>query len=738
MNLRKRYVCVKQHDSKDCGAACLATIAKHFGLRLPISRIREAAGTDTRGTSAYGLIQAAQELGFTAKGVKGDQAAFFTPFPLPAIAHVVVDQALLHYVVIYKITKNQVVLADPARGMVTYTPEQFFSIWTGVLFLLTPASSFKKGNETKGLFSRFFHLIIPHKKLLLHICLASFLYSFLGIGGAFYVKYLLDEMIPYSLEQTLHLFSAGMVMLIIFKILLQAFRAHLILYVSQKLDIALMLGFYRHVLTLPMNFFGTRKTGEIISRFMDASKVREAISNASLSMLIDSVMAMAGGVILYMQNAFLFGITLIIVLFYALLVWLFHKPYDRLNRCQMEENAQLHANLVESIQGIETIKAYSAEYKTSLETEKKFIKLLKSILKFGFVSNVQASLQGFVSAAGGIVILWAGAGQVIQGNLTMGQLIAFNALLAYFLEPIQNLIHLQSSLQSAVVAADRLGEILDLQPERQAAEGKKAFPLSLQGAIHINAVHFRYGTRELTLKNIQISISAGEKVAFVGESGSGKTTLIKLLLKFYMPEKGDILINENNIQDINVDVLRGEMGFIPQQPSFFSGTIRDNLCLGVSDDIDLEAIIAAAKKAKAHDFINQLPLRYDTLLEEGASNLSGGQRQRLAIARALLKQPDILIMDEATSNLDSITEKAISEAIFDLHPITTLIIAHRLSTVIRCDRIYVMEKGEVVEYGSHHQLMERKEKYYHLWKDQWIHHDGTYVMEDKDLTTVAG
>ncbi|GAC43434.1 ABC-type bacteriocin/lantibiotic exporter [Paenibacillus popilliae ATCC 14706] len=386
----------------------------------------------------------------------------------------------------------------------------------------------------------------------------------------------------------------------------------------------------------------------------------------------------------------------------------------------MENNAQLHSNLVESIQGIEVIKAFGAESKAVVETEKRFMKLLQSVFKFGLVSNVQSSLQGFVSAAGGIVILWAGAEQVIRGNLTMGQLIAFNALLAYFLEPIQNLMQLQSSLQSAVVAAERLGEILDLQPERQESEDKKVFPSSLQGPIHFHSIHFRYGTRKLTLKNIQLSIAPGKKVAFVGESGSGKTTLLKLLMKLYHPESGDVLIDGIHIQDINMDALRRKISFIPQKSVFFSGTIRDNLCLGVSGDIDFDRIIDAAKKAKAHEFINELPLRYHTVLEEDASNLSGGQKQRLAIARALLKNPDILLLDEATSNLDAMTESAISETIFNLQGITTLILAHRLSTVIRCDCIYVMEQGEIVESGNHHELINRKGKYYKLWSGQFM------------------
>lgn len=713
-----KYHCIKQFDIKDCGAACLATISKQHGLKIPISRIRETAGTDKRGTNVYGVIKAAESLGFTAKGVKAAQESIFEPIPLPAIAHVIIDQTLLHYVVIHKVTKKELIIADPAKGIVKYTPEEFFKIWTGVLILMVPAPTFQKGDETKGLFPRFFSLLIPQRKLIFSLFMASILYTILGILGAFYFKFLLDEILPHGLDKTLHMVSVGVIALTLFRILLSAFRNHLLLYLSQKLDISLILGYYQHVLKLPMNFFGTRKTGEIISRLMDASKVRDAISGATLTIMIDVIMALIGGFILYSQSPFLFGVTATMIPLYLVLVWAFHKPFERMNRKQMEDNAQLNSYLVESINGIETVKAYNAEQKANFETEKKFVVLLRSVFRFGFFNNVQASLKGLVQALGGIVILWAGAYQVIRGNLSMGQLITFNALLAYFLEPIQNLINLQPMVQTAVVAADRLGEILDLTPEKEKDEERKISPVSLKGQIKLQNLDFRYGTRQLVLKNVNLTISPGEKIAFVGESGSGKTTLIQLLMRFYSPEKGDILINDNNIKDINIDTLREKIAYITQDTFFFSGTIRDNLCLGIDDETELERVVEAAKIAKAHDFINELPLRYNTVLEEDASNLSGGQKQRLAIARAILKQPDILIMDEATSNLDSTTEKAISETIHNLQDVTTIIIAHRLSTIMRCNRIFVMDHGEIIEAGTHAELMGRGGKYYELWKDQ--------------------
>lgn len=693
------------------------TIALHYGLKTPLEKVRLAAGTDHFGTNISGLVKAAASLGLTAKGVRGDQQALFTPFPLPAIAHVVIDQTLLHYVVIHKITKKQIIVADPAKGIVKYKPDDFFKIWTGVLILMVPNESFRKGDETQGLFSRFYRLLIPQRRLLLTIFFASILFTILGILGAFYFKYLLDEILPYRLENTLHIISAGVILLTLFRILLSAFRSYLLLFLSQKLDLSLILGYYHHVLKLPMNFFNTRKTGEIISRLMDAAKVREAISGATLTIMIDTIMMIAGGIILCMQNALMFGVTAAMIPLYIVIVWTFHKPFERMNRKQMEDNAALTSYIVESINGIETVKAYNAERKANEETEQKFVVLLRSVFRLGMANNVQGALKGTVQAIGGVVILWVGAWQVLQGRMTIGQLITFNALLAYFLEPIQNLINLQPMMQTAVVAADRLGEILDLDPERSEDEHRKIHPASLQGDIELKNIDFRYGTRQLVLKNVSMRITSGEKIAIVGESGSGKTTLIRLLMNFYVPEKGDILINGYNLKDINLDVLREKIAFIPQETFFFSGTIRDNLCLGIEGHTDMERIVEACKIAKAHDFINEMPLRYNTLLEENGANLSGGQRQRLAIARAILKQPDILIMDEATSNLDSTTEKAVSETIHALD-MTSIIIAHRLSTIMRCDRIFVMDSGEIVEIGTHRELLDKRGKYFELWKDQ--------------------
>ena len=712
-----KYHCVKQHDLTDCGAACLATVSKQYGLKISITQIREIAGTDRRGTNAYGLVQAAQSLGFQAKGVKGDHGAFFSDFPLPCIAHVVMDEALLHYVVIHKITEKQVIVADPGKGIVKYTPEEFFKTWTGVLIFLVPANTFQKDNKTKTVFGRFFGLLIPQKRLIANVFLTSLLYTALGILGSFYFMFLMDEILPNDLAGTLTIVSIGIILLHVFKSLLSFFRGHLLLYLSQKLDLSLLFGYYQHVLKLPMNFFGTRKIGEIISRFQDASNIRELMSTAVMTVMIDTLMAIAGGIILYIQSPFLFAITAIIAIIYAIIVFSFNKPLRRVHEEQMESNAQLSSYMIESLNGIETIKSFNSEAKVEIQTESKFIKLLKAVFKGGVLTNISGTLANGVGAIGGVIIIWAGATAVLNGNLTVGQLLTFNALLAYFLEPIKNLINLQPTMQSAIVASDRLGEILDLDLEKSDHERNKATP-TLQGDIEINDLDFRYGTRPPVLKDINLSVKYGEKVALVGESGSGKTTLAKLMIHFYEPERGSITINGYHTKDINMAYLRQRVAYISQDMFLFSGTILDNLKFG-NADATLEDVIEVCKQARAHDFINNLPLRYETWLDENGSNLSVGQRQRLAIARALLKRPEVLIMDEATSNLDSVTERAIERTINEnMCGVTTIIIAHRLSTIMACDKIYVMENGSICESGSHFELMAQKGVYYTLWKEQ--------------------
>ncbi|GAB6445516.1 MULTISPECIES: peptidase domain-containing ABC transporter [Bacillus] len=720
MSLFKKYHWVRQHDIKDCGAACISTVSKHYGLHIPISKIREYAGTDRNGTNVYGLIQAAEKLGFSAKGVRGNVESL-KEIPLPAIAHVIIDGKLLHYVVILEITKKgKVIVADPGEGIIKYDIKEFNEIWTGVLVLLIPNESFQLRDEEKNTFSRFMFLLKNQQSLLIPIFLSSILITIFGVLGAFYFKIVIDNIVTENLKHTLTYLSIGIIILYIFKVLLELFRSHLILYLSRRLDIKLMFGYYKHVLSLPMNFFETRKVGEIISRFQDAAKIREALATTTLTVMIDTIMVIAGSILLYTQSSTLFFITALHVPIYILIIWMFQSSYEKINRQEMESNAELTSYIVESLNGISTIKSYNAEKEAEFQTEKRLISLLQKFFKRFLITNSQESIKTIVELVGGVVILWVGAIAILNGEMTIGQLVAYNALLVYFLDPIKNLVDLQPTLQSAFVASKRLTEILDLDLEKNDQEDKKLSPTSFHHKIRLDNITFKYGTRQNIFNNLSFEIPIGYSVGFVGESGSGKTTIAKLLMRYYDVNEGNIYYDNYHIKDMNRTGLRNKIAYVAQESFFFSGSIFDNLVFGLNREVTMDKIIEACILADAHEFISSLPLRYDTLLEENASNVSGGQRQRLSIARALLKEADVLILDEATSHLDSTSERKIIENLKEYRAgkLTTITIAHRLSTIMHCDNIFVMSKGEIVEEGKHGELINKDGLYRVLWNNQ--------------------
>lgn len=717
MIIFNKYPCVKQQDMRDCGPACLATMCKSYGLKIPVSKVREFAETDLEGTSVFGIIQAAEKIGFQAEGVRtSNKKELFDNLQVPLIAHIITDKMILHFIVIHKITDKCIIVADPEKGIVRYKPDVFFKLWTGVLIFLTPTTKFQKGDETKSIYKRFWNLIFVQKKLLLGIFITSILITIFGLAGSLYYQFLIDDILPKKALSSLHILSIAMLVLTIFKIMFEFLRKILLLYMAQNIDIPLMLGYYNHVVNLPMKFFSTRKVGEIISRFRDGDKIRNVISQVTLTLMIDSLMSIFGGIILYLKNYKLFFLCFIPIILYMIFIFSFKKKLIEVNVKVMEDNSTLTSYLVESLEGIETIKAYNREDLIKNKTKINFLTLIKSSFNHGLTYNIQDSLMSAVSGGFAIFLLWYGGSLVSNGEMTIGELISFNVLLAYFIDPISRIMNLQPQLQEAIVASDRLGEILDLELEKQGKETVR--PDSLYGDIVFENVNFAYGFKDNILSNVNLQINQGQKIALVGESGTGKTTIAKLLMGFYKIKDGKIGINTYNINNIDRDILRNRISYISQDSFFFTGTIRSNLEFA-REGITFDEMVKACEKAHIHEYIMGLHSGYDFVLEEKGMNLSGGQRQRLSIARALLKRPDILIMDEATSNLDLLTESAIQKTLEKcVSGITTIIIAHRLSTVKRCDNIYVIDKGNIVEEGNHDELINKKGLYYKLWSEQ--------------------
>jgi len=655
--------------------------------------------------------------GFEQNVVEADKNALTQRLPLPAIAHVVIDNTLLHYVVITKIKDNTVVVSDPAKGIVRYKKDDFLKIWTNVLILIAPTEKSQRGNKKESTLSSFFRLLISQKWLLLRIFILSMILTSIGIITSFYYQVLMDNIVPSLSIEMLNYVSIITLCLFLVQIGLNFLRGFLIVKLEQNIDIPIMLGYYNHALILPMKFYSMRDTGEIISRFNDASNIRDIVSEASLTIMMDTIMAVVGAVVLFNCNRLLFLISVVMLILYGIIVFIYNNPIKKINRKIMEMNSKVTSQFVETINGIETIKAFNQEKNEKVKTDKLYRKFLKKVLNGGILSLSQQTVTMFVAVVGELVIVWFGAAYVIKGELTLGELITFNALLGYFIEPIKNLINLQSSIQTAVVAADRLGEILDITPEHNDEQNQTDNKFRFD-KISISNLDFRYGTRDLVLRHINLEIHRGEKIAFVGESGSGKTTLAKLLVRLYEQEKGSIKLDTVDIKEFSINQIRNNISYISQNTFLFSGTIRENLLFGNSDANDND-ISQVCKICELEEYINSLPLKFNTRIEENGKNLSGGQKQRLAIARALLKKPEILIMDEATSNLDYVTERSIEKTINNFSKnMTTIIIAHRLSTIKDCDKIFVFRNGQIVEIGNHRDLLNQKGYYYQLWNGQ--------------------
>jgi ABC-type bacteriocin transporter len=713
-----RYIA--QFDESDCGAACLAMIATEYGSKWSLARVREVAGTDKEGTNLYGVTKAAEKMGFEAKALKSEEKILDQSIPLPMIAHVEKGGILAHYVVVHKISKDYVWVYDPDPGArkQKMTMEAFKEEWTGYAIFLNPTPEFMPAKESKGRLAKFIPLIKPHTRTIVHAIVASLVLTVLGLLGSFYFAYLVDEILPSKAEFALHILSVGIILLTLFQVGLGVIRDHMLLHFGLKSSLALNFSYLKHVLQLPLSFFDTRKVGEILSRLGDGAKVRGLLSHVALSVIMDIfMMIVAAGFLIY-QEPILFVVAVAAVPLSTIVLWSFARFFRENYREQMSHGAEVQSFLVETLNGMPTVKGLNASKKAFYEVEKRMIKSNKTAYKGSKMGNIQGFLVGLIDGWGGNVLFWVGSYLILKDQMTLGSLMAFNALLGYFLGPLKRMLGLQTSIQEALVAADRLGEVMELDKEIQ-ENHKSIRPAKIHGKYCFQNVKFRYGSRRPVFEDMNLEIPAGSKVAFVGPSGCGKSTLIKLMMKFYVPEEGEITIDEKNIKDIDTEHLRQRIGYVPQEVFLFSGSIYENITMH-KPEATYEDVIEAAKRAQAHDFINELPNRYETVLAERGASLSGGERQRLALARALLGKPDVLVFDEATSNLDVITEKSVHETIRELanDGLTTILVAHRLATVISADIIFVMQKGKVVESGNHYELVGKNGVYKELWDYQ--------------------
>ena len=731
------YTYVKQHDVTDCAAACLAMVCLHYKKETTITRLRDMMGTDLKGTNMLGLDKCASALGFVTQAIRVDKEGFLSKYTLPAIANVITKEGMTHFVVIFKITKKYVIIGDPAKDLMRIEIDEFYKTFTGAMLILKPDHKFETG-KLKGekIFHRYIALLKPQMRLFAYGIVSSLLITVLGIVSSLFNNILFDEILPYKQQNVLKLVIIVFLGINISQVAVSFVRQWMMMHLSIKIDIPLMLGYFKHIYKLPMKFFATRKTGDITTRFSDAFTIKDVFTNIALTLILDIGMALITGVILFNMNSTLFAIIVFMTIISIILVFIFKQPYKKINEEQMQQSAVLNSQIIEGLRAVETIKGNANEEVELDNIEKEYIRSLRIGYKEGMLSNIQGVISNLISTVGNLVLMYFGIMQVIEGKITLGSFMAFNTLAGYFMDPVGNLVSLQLSLQEANISMKRFSEILDYDEEQPETEQNMYQDIEkIEGDIEIKHVTFRYGNRKPAINDVSITIPKGKKVALVGASGSGKTTIAKLLLKYYEPENGIITIDGVDINEISNKSLRRAISYVPQTIELFSKSIYDNIRVSRMS-ATLDEVKEAAKEADAHDFIRKLPMQYYTFLEEAGNGLSGGEKQRIALARAFLKKNEFYILDESTSNLDFATENIIFDMIYNkLKNKSMLIVAHRLATVKNCDVIIVMDEGSIVEQGSHEELLALKGRYYELWEMQ----QGNFkITEEDEIPLISG
>ena len=718
----------QQLDITDCGPACLAMVASFFGKNLSISQIRTDAGTDVVGTNIKGLLIAAKEHGFSTKALKGSKESFSHHLPTPFIVHMHIEYENKwrdHFVVVKKIKKHYIEIWDPDPSIkkVKVSPDIFFTQWTGYAIFLEPSTDFSL-SKSNNLFIKFLPLLTPHKKILLYSFLCSIIIMIFGLFSSFYFKYIFDELIYTKAKFSLNTLSIGILITSLVQNILIAIRTSFLSHFSFKTDLQMNFSYYSHILKLPISFFESRKSGEIISRLADLDKIKQTLFYLALSGIMDLLMITISTPILLKMNSKLFGISFLFITLLSLISICFSFIYKHFYPKIMNQNAEIQSYLFETLNGATIIKNFNSTEFILNEYEKRTMQSITTNWKLNKYGITHGLISNIISTLNTIIIFWIGSASIINGTISCGMLIAFNSLLSYFTNPILNVVNLQNQMQEAFIAAQRVGEILELEPENKLTEQTLTID-KIIGNIKFTNVNFAYGSRKPIYQNLNLTINAGQWVGIVGPSGSGKSTLAKLLLKNYSIQSGEILIDENNINQIDTVSLRSLIGYVPQDIFLFSGSIYDNITLH-NKNYNISDVIEAAKKAGADSFIQKLPKKYETILGEHGIGLSGGEKQRIALTRALLGKPSLIILDEATSNLDNSSEQDIHNVIKSLNKsnITVILIAHRLSTVINCDNILVLQNGSLVQQGTHKKLIRCSGVYKQLWNSSQTKNKG--------------
>jgi HlyB family type I secretion system ABC transporter len=710
--LTKRYPFFEQQSASDCGVACLVMIGRYWGKRFSINRLRDLANVNRIGVSLRGLATAAESIGFASRPVKAtlDKLAQQS---LPAIAHWEGN----HYIVVYEITKKHVIVGDPAIGQRTLTHHQFQAGWTGYALLSQPTAILKESEQAITPFWQLFELIKPHWQVLLEVFIASVFIQLFGLIMPLFTQLLLDRVIVQGSTLTLNAVGFGLLIFGLFRVALNGLRQYLLDHTANRIGVALMVGFIKHTFLLPLAFFESRYVGDIISRVQENQKIQRFLTGEALSIILDllTVFIYVGLMFWYSWQMAMLALTIVPPFFILALV---ATPFFR--RVSREVFNALAKDLIQSLSGIRSIRSMAIEQTVRWHWEELLNNLTKKMFGGQVIGNQMQIFSSIIESLASTALLWYGAWLVIQNQLTIGQLVAFNMLLGNIIDPFKRLTVLWNQVQEVIISTERINDVLLSEPEEDLQHQPRQSLARINGHIRFENLTFRYHPDSdiNVLENLNFEIHPEQTVALVGRSGSGKTTLAKMILGLYTPTYGKILIDGHDVTSLSLRSLRSQIGVVDQDTFLFGGTIRENISIAFPEAA-LEEIIEVARLAGADEFIRQLPMGYETQIGEGGGMLSGGQRQRLAIARAMLGNPRLLIFDEATSHLDAESERIIQNNFKTiLQGRTSLIIAHRLSTIRNADLILVLDRGLLIESGTHEELITKKGHYYYLNQQQ--------------------
>ncbi|MFA5849732.1 MAG: peptidase domain-containing ABC transporter [Bacteroidales bacterium] len=676
---------IRQHDISDCGVASLASVATYYGLKVPLAKLRLYSGTNSQGTTIRGIIDAAEKIGMCAKGFKGKTSSLYKVLK-PVILLLKKEIGLMHFVVLYKISKQYFYLMDPAEGnIVRVNQEEFNKEWTGYLIVVEPDSCFVKGLDGPSSFARLHKIILRDISEYLKILAASLVYIVISLSTSVFLKYIIDDILPHKDNRMLFLIAIGMAGLIVISLIISVYKSRILLRLSLNTNRKLILAYLRHVFRLPQNFFDNRKTGELTSRVDDAFRIGTLLSELTVNITISILTLVFSFILLFTM---FWKLALVVVAFIPAYLILY-CTYDRFNRRMqrkiMEEASQFESSMIESLRSVRSIKQFGLESVIVCRIKERLFRLNDSLYNAGKIGIMVSGTGESISRILSLAVLWIGGSFVLSSSLSTGELFSFFTITALFSSPLSSLACLNVSVREGITAAERLFEIMDLDIEKS-FEGVIISPES-RASLKIENLSFSYQGREPLFEGFNMEMKSGEITYLMGESGCGKSTIASLILRIQKPVNGVITLDGVNINHFNLELWRQWVTIVPQNLDLLGGTLIDNIAPGESDP-DYEYIIELCGELGLLDFIQKLPLGFESPIGESGSSLSRGQQQKIAIARALYRKPKILILDEATSSLDRTSEELIRNAVLKAKNNGTMIlmITHNETSINDTDR----------------------------------------------------